>query len=79
MKHVFISREGDKKMYSGYHRFFRKLSDQELVEAYQRQARCGITGVHAQAVYLLALRKVMIERFGESPINLEDGGIIDLI
>ncbi len=78
MKHVFIPREGDKERFADYENHFRELSDQELIEAYHRQVRCGITGVHAQAVYLLALRKVMGERFGGSPITLEDGGVIDL-
>jgi hypothetical protein len=78
MKHVFIPREGDKERFFEYESHFRECSDQELNEAYQRQARCGMTGVHAQAVYLLALKEVMEERFGESPVTLEDGGIIDL-
>ena len=78
MKHVFISREGDMERFSERIRQFREFSDQELIEAYQKQARCGITGVHAQAVYLLALRKVMGERFGGSPVTLEDQCVIDL-
>ena len=77
MKHVFIPREGDKERFAVRVRQFREFSDRVLIEAYHRQVRCGITGVHAQAVYLLALRKVMGERFGNSPITLEDGCIID--
>lgn len=78
MKHVFISREGDEEHFVDNVSHFRKKSDQELIEAYHREARIGITGVHAQAVYLLALRTVMKERFGESPVTLEDGGVVGL-
>ena len=78
MKHVFIPREGDKERFAERVRQFREFGDQELIEAYHRQVRCGITGVHAQAVYLLALRTVTGARFGGSSITLEDGGVIDL-
>ena len=78
MKHLFMPREGDKERFLNNLGHFRKKSDQELIDAYQREANIGITGVHAQALHLLALRKVMKERFGESPITLEDGCIIGL-
>ena len=77
MKHVFIPREGDEERFLDYENHFKKFSDQELIESCQKQVRCSITGVHAQAVYLVALRKVMKERFGKSLISLE-GGVIDL-
>lgn len=78
MKHVFIPREGDKELFFEKVDYFRKQSNEKLIKAYQREANIGITGVHAQALHLLALRKVMIERFGESPITFEDGCVIDL-
>jgi hypothetical protein len=78
MKHVFTSRKGDQELFSGYYTRFLALSDQELLDSYTRQVRTGLTGVHAQAVYLLALRKVMKERFGESPVTLGDGGVVGL-
>ena len=77
MKYVFIPREGDKNRLLRYEGHFNELSDKELDEVYQKQVRSGITGVHAQAVYLMALRKAMIERFGRSPISAE-GRVIDL-
>lgn len=78
MKHIHINREGDGDLYKRFYDRFKADSDQELIEAYQQQLKTGITGVHAQAVYLLALRAVMKERFGKSPITLDDGNVIDL-
>ena len=78
MKHLFIPREGDRERLLENVTRLSEYSDQKLIEAYHNAARCGIVGAHAQAIYLLALRRVMIERFGNSPITLEDGCIIDL-
>jgi hypothetical protein len=78
MKYVYIPREADKQQLLDNENHFKELSDKELIKAYHRQVRTHITGVHAQALYLLALRKVMKQRFGKSPITLKDGSILDL-
>ena len=36
------------------------------------QSRCGITGVHSQALYLMATGHIFFKRFGESPIYMEN-------
>jgi hypothetical protein len=77
MKHVFTSGEGDQKLFLKYYDSLKNLNDKRLIEAYHREMRIGMTGVHAQAVYVLALRKVMKDRFGKDIISFE-GGVLDL-
>ena len=78
MKHVFISREGDKEQFVKNFESIKKLSNQDLIEKYNNAVDSGIVGVHAQALHLLALRKVFIERIGKSPIVIEDDIVISL-
>jgi len=78
MKHVFISREGDKAQFVKNFESLQKLSNKELIEKYNNAVDTGIVGVHAQALHLLAMRKVFIERIGKSPIVIEDGIVISL-
>lgn len=77
MKHVFTSRAGDQKLFAGFYDSLKDLNDKGLIERYHRQMKLGLTGVHAQAVYVLALRKVMKDRFGKDLIPFE-GGVLDL-
>ena len=44
------------------------ISLQELVKAYNKEAKSGIVGVHRQALYLAALRQEFKERLKESPV-----------
>jgi hypothetical protein len=77
MKHVFTTKKGDQNLFLKYYDRLEELSDENLIEVYFRESRIGMTGVHAQAVYILALRKVMKHRFGKSFISL-NGRVIDL-
>ncbi|MEH6769752.1 hypothetical protein [Maribacter arcticus] len=77
MKHVFTSGEGDQNLFLEFYNSLKDFNDERLIEAYYRQMRLGMTGVHAQAIYVLALRKVMIGRFGKDFISFE-GGVLDL-
>ncbi|WP_276391886.1 hypothetical protein [Eudoraea chungangensis] len=56
---------------------FKKKSDKELAAAYFRQMKVGITGVSMQLYYIIALREVLLERFGDSPIYY-DGRVLEL-
>ena len=51
---------------------------EELVEQYNRQTKCGIVGVKAQGIFLIALHHALIERIGQSPITLEDKCVVGL-
>ena len=54
MKHVFTSGEGDQNLFLEFYNSLKDLNDERLIEAYYRQMRLGMTGVHAQAIYVLA-------------------------
>ena len=78
MKYVFISRKGDQETFKKFFRDLEFLPNETLLDQYNRQVDIGIVGVHAQALKLLALRKVFLQRFGESPVLLEDDILISL-
>jgi hypothetical protein len=59
------------------------LDPDELVAAYNRQARIGVVGVRAQMLYLQAMHEVFINVFGRSPFATKGhvfglGGLIRL-
>lgn len=66
----------DKAIIDEYKDSFSKKTDKELAEIYFKQQKVGITGVRRQLIYLIALREVLLKRFGESPIEY-DGNIIE--
>ena len=70
MEYIYIDREDDKNTISEYKKIFEDESLEELVESYNKQAKCGIVGVHQQALYLIALRQEFKERLKESPVYL---------
>jgi len=77
LKHVYSNRKGDTDVILEYYDSFMKSSSEDLVEAYNSQLRCGITGVHRQALYLIALEQAFIDRFGKSPLK-GDGPVVGL-
>ena len=78
MKYVYQRAKHDEAIIREYKERLSKDSLDALVEKYNREARCGIGGVHRQALYLIALRKEFLERLEQSPIAIEDRKIIDL-
>jgi len=60
-----------------YEQRFRQKTDNELAESYFRELKIGMTGVRMQMIYIIALRKVLLERFGNSPIEF-DGIVLEL-
>ncbi len=78
MKYVFISRKGDQEAFKEFYQDLIGLPNDALLMQYNRQAEIGIVGVHAQALKLLALRNVFLQRFGKSPILIEDDIVISL-
>ncbi|MDM9630234.1 hypothetical protein [Robiginitalea aurantiaca] len=72
MKYLFISRPGDPESFKEYFKKFELLSNDSLLAQYNREVQIGIVGVHAQALKLLALRKIFLKRFGKSPVLLKD-------
>ena len=70
MEHIYIAREQDKNSISEYKGKFEAETLETLVESYNSQVKCGIVGVHQQALYLIALRQEFRERLKESPVYL---------
>lgn len=68
MKQIYVPRKGDNEIIQKYILSFSNKSNQELIDAYNRQKK--IWGVHQQLLYLVALDKVFNERFDKSPISM---------
>jgi hypothetical protein len=67
----------DRNVIDDYKNGFSTKTDKELAEAYFKQQKMGITGVRTQMLYLIALREILIERFGDNPIEY-DGMVLEL-
>jgi len=64
--------EGDSETITGKVKAFDSCSNDSLIAYYNKQSKCGITGVRGQALYLMALGHVFFKRFGKSPIYMEN-------
>ena len=78
MKYIYVHRSGDRETFIKYKNKFEKKSISQLVSDYNTQVNIGITGVHQQGLYLIALRNVFISKIGESPITVEDDIVIGM-
>jgi hypothetical protein len=72
MEYIYIQRRGDTETITESINGFATISNESLIDDYNKQFKCGITGVHAQALYLMAMGHVFLKRFGKSPIYMED-------
>jgi len=70
MEYIYIGRDDDEKTIADNKRHFETKTMEELVDAYNKQVKCGIVGVHQQALYLIALKNEFKERLKESPVYL---------
>lgn len=50
---------------------FRAKTLEQLVECFNREVRTGITGVHAQLVYITTLNLALNERTGQDAVRAE--------
>ena len=78
ISHVIIHRRGIKEEVMEHLELFKHNSSEELIETYNRNVQIGSIAVYAQAIMLVALRRVIKERFGVSPITIEDNMIVSL-
>lgn len=76
LEFVYISQKGDREAVAQHVEQLADKSNQEVVDLYNRQVKIGVVAVRAQMLYLVALRLLMIERFGDSPIYINDGYIL---
>ena len=70
MEYIYVDREDDKNIIADYKKRFEAETLEALVASYNGQVKCGIVGVHRQALYLIALRQEFKERLKESPVYL---------
>ncbi len=74
--HIHIARTGDEEIILEYIENLKKLDDAELLDRSEKNKKLGIVGVHRQGLYLIAFNIVMKERFNDSPLIVEDNGLI---
>ena len=72
MEFIYISREGDMDILREKVEVFKTYTNEELIEAYNQQSKCGITGVHSQGLFLMAIGHTFYKRFGKSPIIMRN-------
>ena len=70
MEYIYVGRENDNHIIADYKKRFEIQTLEALVKSYNSQVKCGITGVHRQALYLIALRQEFKERLKESSVYL---------
>ena len=70
MEYIYIKNEHNQAHIDRFKKRLEAMTLEELVQAYNKEAKCGIVGVHMQALYLIALRQEFKERLTESPVYL---------
>jgi hypothetical protein len=78
LKYIYQNRENDKSVIQEYGERLAKDSLEELVDTFNRQVKCGIAGVHRQALYLIALRKEFLLRLEQTPVVIDHNRIIEI-
>ena len=70
MEYIYIKNEHNQAHIDRFKKRLEAMTLEELVQAYNKEAKCGIVGVHMQALYLVALKEEFRERLRESPVYL---------
>ena len=78
MEYMLLIREGFREEVEKNMLAIGKFMNEELVQAYNRSVKIGIVAAYGQAVYLVSMRYVFLERFQKSPVLINDGNILKL-
>ena len=70
MEYIYIKNEHNQAHIDRFKKRLEAMTLEELVQAYNKEAKYGIVGVHMQALYLVALKEEFRERLRESPVYL---------
>lgn len=70
MEYIYIKSEHNQGHIDRFKKRLEAMTLEELVQAYNKEAKCSIVGVHMQALYLVALKEEFKERLRESPVYL---------
>ena len=78
MELLLLPRPGDRERLLEHYQTLTNATLEELVESYNKNVSIGITGTQAQWLYLLAMHKVFLNKFGRSPISWTDNMVLAL-
>ena len=78
MEYLLIQKKGFKELFFNEVEKLQDLSNDQLINRYNKQVEIGIVGSYSQAVFLVVLRKFFLERFNATPILLQDNILISL-
>ncbi len=76
--YIFIQRKEDLQQLVSLENNLNTISQEELINKFNREAKIGFTGVHKQALLILALNQQFIKRFNDAPITIENNSILSL-
>ena len=71
LDYLYIPAPGDKEIVQQHTETLANKSNQELIDSCNRQVEIGIVGSRTQVLYLVALRKTLLEREIYSPIYIK--------
>jgi len=77
-KYIFLQRKEDLQQLISLKNSFNNISQDELIKKFNREAKIGFTGVHRQALLILALNQQFIKRYNDAPITIENNSILCL-
>lgn len=67
---ISVPKQTDREIMDDYLARFKEMSNQQIVDAFNKQVMVGCVFVRRQLLYTIALREVMEERFHSSPIYI---------
>jgi hypothetical protein len=78
MELLLIPRPGDRERLLEHIQTLSNATLEELIDSYNKNVSIGITGTQAQGLYLLAMHKVFLNKYGRSPISWTDNMVMAL-
>jgi hypothetical protein len=76
--YIFTQRKEDLQQLINLKNNFNNISQIELIKKFNREAKIGFTGVHQQALLILALNQQFIKRYNDAPVIIENNSILSL-
>lgn len=75
-KYLFIQRKEDLQQIINLNNNLENINQEELVNKFNREVKIGFTGVHQQALLVLALNQEFIKRYNEAPVTVENNVVL---
>lgn len=77
-KYIFIQRKEDFQKLVNLKNNLNTISQEELINKFNREVKIGFTGVHQQALLIIALNQQFIKRYNDAPVIIENNLILSL-